>query len=125
MVLTTYTLDIGNEKALDAFDTVTHIAYGISTITGTTDPTDTGLQAEAYRRPIESKTQDTLNGLYTFETRLPITQLVSETITEIGLFDAASGGNLAVRIILTNPISKTDSDEILITIRLKVNSKNN
>ena len=46
MVLTTYTLDIGNEKALDAFDTVTHIAYGISTITGTTDPTDTGLQAK-------------------------------------------------------------------------------
>jgi len=125
MVLTDNFINDGNRVSLDVFDSVTHVAFGYSTITSTPHPTDTGLQVEAYRRPIESKTKDLVENTYTFETRIPIPQLVSETITEIGLFDAASGGNMAARLLPGVVVSKTDSDEILITIRIKINSKNN
>lgn len=121
----TYTLNLGNTEALDQFDNVSYMAFG----DGNTTPAvgDITMENELLRVaiPSENITKDTGNNTYTYTGRIPITQLNSSTIREVGLFEQSSGGTMAVRILSPVEVTKTSDDEILYTLRVKTNTKNN
>ena len=123
MVAVTVTLELAETDALDTFDIVTHMGFG----SGTTTPNagDTTLQTELLRVSLESATKDSGNNKYTFIGRVPITQLNSSTINELGLFNASSSGTMACRILSPIAVTKTSDEEILFTIIVRVNAVNN
>ena len=122
MVATTITLNLGNTESLDVFDTVTHMAFG----SGTTMPaeTDTSLSSEQLRVSVFDVDKDAINNTYTFSGRVPITELNSVTINELGLFDASSSGNMACRIVLNTGLTKTSDEELIFIIIIKIDTIN-
>jgi len=120
MVVVTYTLDIGDEKALDSFDDVTLMAFGNNNTTPS--ETQTGLINEIVRVSATDITKDTTGKTYSFTGRVPITEFNSETVYEIGLF--SSSGTMAARLVLTTGLTKTDDEELIFVVKIKVNTKN-
>ena len=123
MVITTIGLEVGNDSGLNIFDTVTHIGFG----TGTTLPTigNTALVTEIGSRLAVTGTKDDANDSYDFEVRVPLGDYNSSTITEIGLFDASTSGNMFMReLIPDSGYAKTSNDEYVFTLRVKVVSVN-
>lgn len=123
MVAVTYTLNLADNEALDIFDSVTHAGFGDGDSVPT--PSNSSLDNELLRVQLESKTKDTIEKTYTFFARVPLPQMVGDTIKELGLFDALTGGNIAARILSPLPITKTSDEEILFTIVIKVETINN
>ena len=121
MVITTYTLGIAETQTLNVFDDVTHMAFGDNT--SDSNIGQTALGNELLRVPA-SATKNTGTNVYSFVGRVPITKLNSSTINEIGLFNASSGGNMAVRTVLDTGLTKTDDDELVIAINIEINTKN-
>ena len=119
----TAVLNIANTEALDVFDSVTHMAFGDDNTTPIEG--NMALGNELLRVSLESSTKDTGTNSYTFVGRIPLPQLNSSTIREVGLFTASSGGTMACRILSPVDVTKTSDDEILYTIELKVNTINN
>lgn len=122
MTAVTITLDIGNTSSLNSFDNVTHISFGNSN----TNPTETqtSLVNELLRVAITSKVKNTTLNTYTFIGRIPIFYLNSDTLYEIGLFDSDTGGNMAIRSVLSTGLTKTSNDELVFTLIIKTNTIN-
>lgn len=93
----------------------THMAVG----TNNTAPTvgDTVLGTEVTRKAIQESTTGTSDVILSLF--LNSTESNSNTLVEVGLFDANSSGNLLVRDIFTS-ISKTSSIEVWIDIEEQV-----
>lgn len=91
----------------------THVAVG----TGTTAPTeaDTALEAEVLRRAREEITQTDTET--TVSMWIPSTDANGDTLSEVGVFDASSGGNMFSRSTF-DPITKTSDMEIWIDIKI-------
>ena len=122
MAMQNYTLNIGKTSNLDAFDDVTHIAFGGDSI----DPQESQstLNLELYRIEVLTATKDTINKTYTFTGRIPLFYLNSVNVYEIGLFNAVSGGDMAGVLVLDNVLNKTSDDELFVTILVKTDLVN-
>ena len=86
----------------------THMGFG----TGTVTPTElqTALDSEVVRRSRQdySTTVDSaITGFF-----LPSTTANGNDISEVGVFDASSGGSMKLRATLNTPITKTSDVEI-------------
>lgn len=97
-------------QALNAFDSVSHIAFG----TGTTTPTssDTSLGTEVIRKAITTGTRDEVAGTYLFDAVLGLSEGNGNTLAETGTFDADSAGNMSTRNLLTPTVIKTSDIEL-------------
>ena len=122
MVALNYMLEIGNEKSLDTFDDITHIAFGDNT--SSVQQTNTTLGNELLRNILISKTKDTLNNEYEFVGKIYLPQLNNEYIGEIGLFNDSVSGDMGLRLVLNPTILKTDDDELVFTITIKIQTTN-
>lgn len=122
MVLVQYTLDIGKNESLDVFNNVTHMAFGDDNTVS--NATQTELVNELLRIHLESSVKNLSSNQYEFIGRVPITNLNSETIFEIGLFNAASGGDMATRLVLNTGLTKDDDEELVFKIVIKINVNN-
>lgn len=123
MVITTNGLNLINGEILDSFDIMTHMGFG----TGTNTPsiTDTTLQTETLRYPFNiDSVKDIGNGTYEFQGRIPLPDGNSDTFAELGIFSASSGGTMGFRELFSSTFTKTDSDEIIITVQLTVTEVN-
>lgn len=111
---------MSNIKAavLNEFDIVTHIAVGDGT--NPESPADTTLGNEVRREPLMDKVKDTLNGKYIFSMQLGLTEANGTTLSEIGIFDSASGGNMQARKLLPNTLLKTADKEVWIDLEVGV-----
>lgn len=116
MVLTDDSETLYNDGLLNFFDSVTHGAWG--TGTASIDVGNTTLNNEIYRNIIESATKNLSAGTYDIEFRIPATQANGETITEVAVFDASTGGNLFVAHL---PTSATFGlEEVWIKLKITV-----
>ena len=123
MVLNDNGIAVGDTQSLNIFDAITNVAFG----DGINDPSisDTVLQNELLRVSDIISVKDTGDNTYTITARVPITKLNSTAISELGLFDASSGGNLGGKIKSTLATIKTSDKERIYTIRVKVQTINN
>ena len=123
MVITQDTLDNAKTKALEEFDDLIQMGFG----TGTTVPTasDTTLETETNRKVFdETPIKSDGVGTYDFSGLLGLTEGNSNTISEIGLFNASSGGDMKLRNLLTIPVSKIDTIELGVGVRITVEVEN-
>lgn len=118
--MTPITINLAKPEMLDAFDTVTHFAYGDGT-TGTS-PGQTTLANELGRNLITTTTKG--SDTYDYVGRMSLADANTKNISEIGFFDAASGGNMAIRILLPTPILKDEDDELIFNVTLTVDIEN-
>ena len=49
----------------------------------------------------------------------------TQTLTELGLFNASSGGTMYGRMVLNSSISKSSDDEYVFSVRIKILTSNN
>ena len=121
MVVVQDILDSVASAALDAFDSFTHIALGDDN----TPPTvsDTALGNEFIRKTFEESIKNTSVNTFLFEIKLGLSEGNGNTIREIGIFDAASGGTLGVHN-LTNEVAKTSDKEVVIDLQVSVSASN-
>lgn len=124
MVVVTYTLNIADTAALNQFDDVAYMAFGSNNTTPIVGNTTLGTELLRVKILPENITKNTSENYYEFTAFIPITQLNSSTVREVGLFELSSGGTMAMRIISPVEITKTSSEEILYTIKIKINTKN-
>ena len=122
MVAVQATLTIADENALNSFDDVTHMAFGDST--STPIDTQTTLGNEILRVVLESATKDTVAKTYTFVGRISLFDYNDDTVNEVGVFNASTGGDMACRILSPVAATKTDNDELVFTLLLKVDTIN-
>jgi len=124
MAITSTIISSIKTAALAEFDTMTHIGFGTDNTPAS--PSDTALGAEVARKAFdETPVKDELNGTYDFATTLGLSEGNGNTLEEIGLFDAASGGNMALRELLNNSVPKTSSIELSVGIQVQVEVTNN
>jgi len=95
----------------------THIALGDDNTAFS--ESDTVLGNELSRKAIETTTIKGDNRKVEYNTVFNTTELVGETIKEIGLFNAATSGTLFQRVVLGD-IDKDDTFSIKVIITLKV-----
>lgn len=98
----------------DAPTAPTHMAVG----TGTSFPqaTETTLETELLRKTFSTKTKGT-TGKETLELTILTTEGNGSDLSEVGILNAASSGDLLNRIAF-DPISKTSAFELKIEIEL-------
>lgn len=103
----------------DTVDDPTHIAVG----TGTATPlvTDTALVTEVLREVFSQVSKGT-TGKVTFEMTLATTEANGNTLTEVGIFNAASAGDLLARVVFPG-IAKTSSFELKIEVEITIQRK--
>lgn len=99
---------------------VTHIGVG----TGTSTPaiTQTQLDAETYREAVFA-TASTAN-TFTTSLYLDVTENLSNTVSEIGVFNASSSGTMVSRNNTTS-VYKTSSKELYYDIKYTISATNN
>jgi len=92
--------------------------------TGIASPqvTDTTLQTELLRKIFSSKTKGTI-GKITYEMTLTTAEGNGNNLSEVGVLNASSGGDLLNRLTF-KPIAKTSDFELKIEIDLEVRRKN-
>ena len=108
--------NIRDDAASYISSTFTHIAVGDDNTTPTTG--DTTLGNELLRIAFTDTTGPT-NGVYTMSMRISTTQLNGNTIREIGVFNAASGGTMLTRL-LTTEYAKTSDKEVWIDVTFDI-----
>ena len=92
-------------KALAGSGTITHFALGGGSTAAAKG--QTALISETYRASVTERTAGSTT--VTIKYRFPSNAGNGVTYREAGLFDAASGGNMFARIVLSSPIDKTSS----------------
>jgi len=122
MTIVEHTLIIGNTESLNVFDSITHMAFGNSSISPS--ESQSALQNELLRVVAINITKNTTDNNYKFTGRIPITEYNSDTVYEIGLFDSDTDGNMATRTVLDTGLTKTSSDELVFIINIEVNTIN-
>jgi len=100
--------------------TLTHIGVGDSDTTPI--QSNTALGNETYKDALFTTPTKTTNSI-SFSLFLDTTENNGNDIKETGIFDAASGGNL-YNHALTNVISKTNSVEAFIEVKVNINVEN-
>jgi hypothetical protein len=123
MVVTSTTLTSIKTNALAEFDDLIQMAFG----TGTTTPTisDTTLGTEVDRNAFdESPIKSVGSGTYDFSGFLALTEGNGNDISEIGLFDASSSGNMKLRELLSDVISKTSTIDLGVGVRITIEVEN-
>ena len=106
---------------LNKFDGYDYLAVG--TGTNPENEADTALQNEVYREINIDKIKDTNAGTYLWSLQLGLTEANGNTLSEIGLFDASTGGNMAIRKLLPT-FDKTSDKEVWIDLQVKVEVTN-
>ena len=120
MVVTKILKDNIKASALAEFDNMTHIGFG----TGVTTPTelDTDLTTPVIRKTFdETAIKNISNGTYEFSTILGLTEGNGNTLAEVGLFDAETGGTMTIKELLSNTVEKTVSVELSVGMKVTVN----
>lgn len=108
---------------LAEFDSETHIGFG--TDASAESSGDTALGAEVIRKAFdEAAIKSIAGGTYDFSATIPLTEGNGSTYAEVGLFDAASSGNMASRKLLTNTVAKTASIELSVGLQISVTITN-
>lgn len=123
MVVTNPILTAVKTAALAEFDSASHIGFG----TGNTAPNvvDTDLDIPLLRKAFdEGAAKNIGNGTYDFSATMGLTEGNGNTIKETGLFDAASGGNLFIRELLTTDVVKDVSKELTVGLRITITVTN-
>jgi len=121
MVIVQDILDSVSSTALNAFDSFTHIALGDDNTTPTVS--DTALGNEFIRKTFEESIKNTSVHTYLFEIKLGLSEGNGNTIKEIGIFDASTGGVLGIRN-LTNEVAKTSDIEMVIDLQVSISTSN-
>jgi hypothetical protein len=121
MVITTEGLDLMKASALNTLDNMDYVAFGSGTTAESSS--QTALATEEIRVALDSATKDTALGTYDFSGRLSLSQ-ANTTLTEFGLFDASSSGNMGARVLLDSSFTKTADDEVLVVYRVSVGVTN-
>lgn len=98
----------------DAPTAPTHMAVG--TGTSFVQATDTTLETELLRKTFSTKTKGT-TGKETLEMTILTTEGNGNDLSEFGILNAASVGDLLNRIVI-DPISKTSAFELKVEIEL-------
>ncbi len=98
----------------DSATAPTHIAFGTGTTAATAN--DTALETELDRTALSTTRS---NQQVEFSVSIPSTEQNGEDITEVGLINASSDGDLFQRSVF-NAISKTSSFDIQIDITLRM-----
>ena len=103
----------------DAVNDPTHIAVG----TGISTPivTETTLIAETVRKTFSAKTK-VGDGKIVFEMTLTTAEGNDTDLSEIGIFNAASVGEMLNRLVFT-PVAKTSAFELKIEIEVETRRK--
>lgn len=103
----------------DSVNAPSHIAVG----TGPSYPiaTNTALETEVLRKVFSTKTKSG-DGKITFEMTVTTAEANGSDLSEIGIFNAASVGDLLNRIVYT-PIAKTSAFELKYEIEVEVRRK--
>ncbi len=117
MVLTTTAKDVANQATVNAFDSLTHMAIG----TGTTAsaPADTTLESEAFRELLKDATKNLSEGYYVFTMLLEPSQ-GNVTISEVGVFDSASGGLMGTRNLTPDTYTKQSDEFVRILVGVQI-----
>jgi len=124
VTVTTGGLDLITSGVLDSFDIYTHIALGSSSTGELT--ADSTLKAELLRKAFDITAVKSVGaGTYEYTMRVTLGELNSSTMREIGIFDAASSGNMALRKVLTTAVTKTVNDELYFKVKVTIVSSNN
>ncbi len=107
---------------LDKFGSYTHMAVG----SGTTgfNPTQTALITETFREAFADSIRNTGAGTFAWSLALGLTEGNGSTIAEVGLFDASSGGNMAIRNLLPVAFAKTADKELWVDLQVNVEVEN-
>lgn len=105
-----------NLLAGDSTSNVTHMAVG----TGTTAvvATDTALETEVLRKTFQDHTNDSTNHNTVYEMWISSTEANGDTLGEVGIFNAASAGDMLCRTVLGTTIAKTSSLEVLVQYKI-------
>lgn len=117
MGITNLHIEDSKEAELNLFDAYSYMAWGDGTAAEA--PTDTTLDNEIIRKLFdEPSTKNIGAGTYSFKGRLSLSEANGTTLSEIGIFDAVSGGKMPIRKLL--PVPKAKTSDIEIAARLKV-----
>ena len=122
MVVSNTILDAIKTNALDQFDSYTHIAVGDDNTAATA--ADTALGNEFFREAFIDSVKDTGAATYTFSIQLGLTEGNGNTLREVGVFDAAAAGNMALRTVLPTEFAKTADKEVWIDVAVSIAAKN-
>ena len=118
MVVTLVSVDALKSDILDLMDVYTHLAVG----TGTTPPVgaDTTLETEVDRNALTSNIKNVALGTYLFATTFSVSEANGNTLSEHGIFDAASSGDMWLRNLISPVIVKTADIEAVIYSQVTV-----
>ena len=116
-------LDASESFALNHFDLFSHIAVGDGDVGAVV--TDTALNSEVFRNALNQAVKNTGAGTYFFEIKIGLTEANGFTIKEIGVFDAASAGNMATKDLLPIQVAKTSNFVLEIGVTVTITSENN
>lgn len=120
MVLTTTPLDAVKQIALDVFDNYVFVSFGDSIVA--VSQNDTALGNELLRTPVNiANVKDVGSGTFELEGRVPLSELNSATISEVGIHDAISSGNMGAHKLLPFTVTKTSDDEVIVKIKVTTN----
>jgi hypothetical protein len=115
MVITTAAKSSAVSSALNFFDSFTYGAVGFGS---QVEATATALVNEQARNLLENVVKDLAAGTYIFTLKVAPSQAVG-TITEFGIFDAATGGSLGVYNI-DSGVVKSNTEQHIIYLYLEV-----
>lgn len=91
----------------------THFAFGTSATAAAS--TDTTLVTEVFRDALTTRTQDATDPTLTLQYYLSSASANGNTIREVGVLTASSGGTLYARVVLASAIVKTVSVAVAFT----------
>lgn len=119
MVLSDITELAIRTAALAEFDSMTHIGFG----TGTATPlsADTDLTTPIIRVAFdETAIKNIPSGTYDFSGILGLTEGNTNTMGEIGLFNAPSAGTMTIKKLLTTTVPKSATVELSLGLRVSI-----
>lgn len=122
MVTTQKTLDLIKSQSITTV--ATQITMGFSTNTTPAGVGDTTLTDEIERNLFDLKTLDVPNSKLEVESDLLLSQGNSETITQIGTFDAITTGNMGTIENLPVSVDKDDTFKLRVGLRINVSVTN-
>jgi len=110
-------VDAVKQIVLDHFDTFNYGAIGTGSTTALSS--DTILETETFRELVYSTNKLLSEGVYIFTIYLTTIE-GNVLIKEIGIFDANTGGNIALRNNIGTDYTKLSSEEIRIQVAINV-----
>lgn len=122
MVCTIYTTTQIKTEILDEMDSYTYLGVGDDNTTPSLS--DTTLGNEVDRNLNTDNIKDVNTGKYLFGTTFTLTEANGYTLREFGLFDAATGGNMTVRNLITPEVDKTSDVEFIQNLQVTIKLTN-